>query len=115
MADLRIGLVGCGRIAERGYVPAALRARGVVLAAVADRVPERCASAAPGVPAFPDAASLLEAGLIDAIVLATPVAGRLDDVELACSAGVPALVEKPPAQDADEARALAELNPQPWV
>lgn len=115
MGDLRIGLVGCGRIAERGYVPAASRARDVVLAAVADRVAERCASVAPGVPAFPDAASLLDAGLVHAIVLATPVAGRLDDARLASSAGVPALVEKPPAQDADEARALAELDPQPWI
>jgi hypothetical protein len=33
---LRLGLVGCGRLAERGYVRAVARAKGVEIVAVAD-------------------------------------------------------------------------------
>jgi len=35
-APLRLGLVGCGRLAELGYAPAAAAARGVEIVAVAD-------------------------------------------------------------------------------
>lgn len=113
LQPVRIGLVGCGRVAERGYGPAFRAARGVELAAVADRVSERCARVAPGVPAFEDAAALLDAARVDALVLATPVATRLADARLAAEADVCVLLEKPPAADADEARALATLDPAP--
>ncbi|MFL5945308.1 MAG: hypothetical protein ACJ74D_07910 [Gaiellaceae bacterium] len=41
MSELRLGLIGCGLIAERGYLPALRRARGVRLVAVADRIGAR--------------------------------------------------------------------------
>src|SRR5947207_8154917 len=69
---LRLGLVGCGRLAERGYVPAAELADGVRLAAVADPVAERCERVAPGLPRFASAAELLNAHAADLVVLATP-------------------------------------------
>ena len=53
---MRVGLIGCGRIAERGYVPAFARAEGVELAAVVDVRSERCRAVAPGVAAFADVA-----------------------------------------------------------
>ena len=59
MAELDLGLIGCGRLAERGYLPALARARGVRLAAVADTVQERGARLAPGVPALPALRSCL--------------------------------------------------------
>lgn len=113
--ELRIGLVGCGRLAERGYVPAARIARGVRLAAVADISPSRCAEAAPGVPAYDGAGALVAAGRLDAIVVATPAAAHLADARLAAHAGLPTLVEKPPAPDPDQAAALAALVPAPWI
>ena len=115
MSELRLGLIGCGRIAERGYVPAALRARGIRLAAVADPVAERCARAAPGVPSFGGAAELLAARAADVLVLATPAAAHVPDARLAAAAGVPTLVEKPPAPTAGEAAELAAISPPPWI
>jgi predicted dehydrogenase len=115
VGELRLGLVGCGRLAERGYVPAARLAQGVRLAAVADRVPERCAHAAPGIPSYTCAAELLDARAADLLVLATPARAHLLDARLAAAAGIPTLVEKPPAPTVGEAAELAALDPQPWV
>jgi predicted dehydrogenase len=110
-SPLRIGLIGCGRLAERGYVPAFERAEGVELAAVADPVAERCAGAAPAVPAFTSAAELLAAGAADALVLATPAEAHLPDAREAAAAGVPTLIEKPPAASLADALELARLEP----
>jgi predicted dehydrogenase len=111
--DVRIGLVGCGRLAERGYVPAAQAARGVRLAAVADPVAGRRTAAAPGVPGFEGAAELVAAVAVDGLVVATPVGSHLPVARLAAAAGLPSLVEKPPAADAAGARELARLAPAP--
>ncbi|MGH7266824.1 MAG: Gfo/Idh/MocA family oxidoreductase, partial [Candidatus Rokuibacteriota bacterium] len=78
--DLRIGLVGCGRLAEVGYVQALDAAHGVQLIAVAEPDPvrrTRVAALAGGVPEFPDAAALLRGLPVDALVLATPAAAHL--------------------------------------
>ena len=115
LRTLRVGLVGCGRLAERGYVPALKLAQGITLAALADPVLSRCDTVAPGVPAYTSAAALLAAAEVDAVVLATPAAAHVADATLAAEAGVPALVEKPPASDLAEAQALARLDPAPRI
>ncbi|HVH23651.1 MAG TPA: Gfo/Idh/MocA family oxidoreductase [Pseudonocardia sp.] len=115
--ELRIGLVGGGRLAELGYLPALHAAHGVRLAAVAELDPgrrDRMAGLA-GVPAHPDAAALLAAETVDALVIATPAAAHLADARLGAAAGLPTLVEKPPAVDLAEARELAALTPAPWI
>src|SRR4029079_1142423 len=111
--ELRIGLIGCGRVAERAYVPAVAEVPGVRLAAVADHVSGRCADAAPGVPAFTSAVELIDAGAADALVLATPARSHLADARLAAAAGLPTLIEKPPASTLAEASELARLVPAP--
>lgn len=115
---LRVGLVGCGRLAEVGYVPALRTAAGVELAAVAE--PDharrtRIARLGGQVPAFPDAATLVHEVGVDGLVLATPVDAHLADAEMAAAAGVAVLVEKPPAADRAEAARLAALTPTPWI
>ncbi len=115
MAQLHVGLVGCGRIAERGYAPALARAEGVELAAVADPVRERCERVAPAVPSFGSAAELLAAGAADALVLATPAAAHLPDARLAAEASVPVLIEKPPGSSVEEAAELVALDPSPRI
>jgi predicted dehydrogenase len=114
---LRVGLVGAGRLGEEGYVPALAAAGGVRLAAVAEPDPVRRArvAAAAGVPGFASAEELLAAGGVDALVLATPAAAHLADARLATAAGLPVLVEKPPAADLAEAVELAGLQPAPWI
>ncbi len=117
-AELRIGLVGCGRLAEVGYVPALHAARGVHLIAVAEPDPARrarVAALAGGVPEFPDAAALLHGVPVDGLVLATPASAHLADARTAAAAGVAVLVEKPPAADRHQAEELAALTPAPWI
>lgn len=115
MPDVRLGLIGCGLIAERGYIPALQRARGVRLAAVADTVPERCAKVAPGVSAFIGTAELLRAQAADALVVATPARAHLEAAAAAAAAGVPVLIEKPPAPTAAATAELTRLDPLPFV
>ena len=112
---MRIGLVGCGRIAERGYVPAFARAEGVQLAAVVDQQVERCRAVAPGVAAFADVAELIASGEVDGVVVATPVGAHVEVATEAAEAGLATLVEKPPARTASEAAGLLELDPRPFV
>jgi predicted dehydrogenase len=112
---MRVGLVGCGRIAERGYVPAFARADGVRLAAVVDLQSERCRAVAPGVPAFANVAELAASGEVDAVVVATPVGAHVGVAVEAAEAGLRALVEKPPARTASEAVGLLGLDPAPFV
>jgi myo-inositol 2-dehydrogenase/D-chiro-inositol 1-dehydrogenase len=112
---LRIGVVGCGRLFARGYLPALRRTAGAALAAVADPDLGRCVELAPGTPAFPGAAEMIAAGVVDALVLATPCAAHLADARLAADAGLRTLVEKPPAASGEESASLAGLDPIPWI
>jgi predicted dehydrogenase len=113
-AGLRLGIVGCGRQAQRGHLPAARRAAGVMLAAVADTEVSRCTGAAPGVPAYRSAEGLAIAD-IDAAVIATPTREHLAVARLLAAAGSPAHVQKPPAPDAGSAAELATLPVPIWV
>ena len=114
MSELRIGLVGCGRLAERGYVEGLRRARGVRLAALADPEERRCRQLTAGrVPVHSGIGDLVAGEEVDGIVLATPAAAHLAGARVACGAGLPALVEKPPAATAEEAAEIARLDPPP--
>lgn len=116
---LRIGLVGCGRLAEAGYAPAAAATDSVRIAALADPDPERLASVAAACQGSPvphrDAGELLAAGGVDALVIAAPPEHHEAAARAAAHAGVPALVEKPPAPDAEGAERIAALDPPPWI
>jgi predicted dehydrogenase len=117
---MRLGIAGCGRIAERGYLPAARAAEGVAIAAFADPNPDRLdeclrlwrqgGGEAEG---FADLAGLLAAEPIDLLVVAAPVDHHVALAEKAAAAGVRSLVEKPPAADLAGAQRLATLEPEP--
>jgi predicted dehydrogenase len=112
-----LGLVGCGRLAEAGYIPAVALTPSVRIVAVADPDATRREVVAKlaGAVAFSDAASLLDSVEVDAVVLATPAAAHVGDATLAVRRGVTLLVEKPPAPDAAGAAELARLHPPPLV
>jgi predicted dehydrogenase len=112
---LRLGLVGCGRLAEFGYLPALRRAKAVSLAAVADVNPHRCKEIAPGVPSYRSIQALIEGGGLDAVIISTPTRCHLADARAAAQAKLPVLLEKPPGIDQHEAGALCELMPRPWI
>jgi predicted dehydrogenase len=118
---MRLGIAGCGRIAERGYLPAALAADGVTVAAFADPNPGRLdeclelwrqggGGEAEG---FSDLTGLLAGEPIDLLVVAAPVDHHVSLAEEAAAVGVRSLVEKPPAPDVAGAQRLAALDPQP--
>jgi predicted dehydrogenase len=118
---VRLGIAGCGRITERGYIPAALSTPGVEIVAFTDPDQERlerCLSAweAEGeAEGFDGIASLLERASIDLLVVAAPAATHLPLAEAAAAVGVRLLVEKPPAADLEGAQRLAALDPEPHV
>ena len=112
---IRIGLVGCGRVAEFGYLPAFRIATGVELAGVADIDQTRCKTIAPGVPAYETSRDLINAGGLNALIISTPTRFHLEGARCAAEAGLPALVEKPPGLNVEEAAALKALNSPLWI
>jgi predicted dehydrogenase len=121
MVPLKVGLVGCGRLAERGWIPALAMAEAAGtarLVAVAEPDPLRRAAAAraAGVQAaFADWRELIAAGSADAVVLAIRGREQVEPAVAATAAGLAVLVEKPPGGDRDGAAALARLQPPPAV
>jgi len=55
------------------------------------------------------------AGGVDAIIVSTPTRCHLADAKAAAEAKLPALLEKPPGIDQQEAQALFDLTPRPWI
>lgn len=115
----RLGIVGCGRLAEAGYAPAAAMTKGVQIAAVADPDEARRGAVVAACETSPSAhasvEALLGAGGVDALIIASPPAHHEHAARRACAAGVPCLVEKPPAPDVPGAERIAALRPAPWV
>ncbi|MEO1057107.1 MAG: Gfo/Idh/MocA family oxidoreductase [Actinomycetota bacterium] len=124
-STIRLGLVGCGRLAELGYAQAAAESARVELVAVADPSTARTAAvrravieATPGgvEPAmFGDHEEMVDASELDAVVVATPVDTHVPLVEALVSTDTPVLVEKPPARNGDGARRLAAVGGAVWV
>jgi predicted dehydrogenase len=119
---VRLGIAGCGRIAESGYIPAALTTPEVEIVAFADpdrKRRERCIAeyerSGCETEGFADVASLLSEVPIDLLVVAAPATAHLPLAEAAAAAGVRSLVEKPPAADLDGAQRLAALDPEPFI
>jgi len=112
---VRLGLVGCGRLAEFGYLPAIRSTAGFHLVGVTDVNPARCGAIAPDVPAYRTIQDLITAGSLDCLVISTPTRCHLSDARCATGAGLPTLLEKPPGVDVHEARALLGLIPSPWI
>jgi predicted dehydrogenase len=116
---LQIGLIGCGRLAEIAYLPALNELEQFRLAAVADPDPDRARMislrSAGTPPSFADGERMLGAVALDAVVVCSPVDTHLETARAVAAAGLPALVEKPPARDGSSAAELAALDPAPWV
>lgn len=116
-APLRLGLVGCGRIAERGYAPASARAKNVEIVAVAD--PDRSRrgllAAKLGASAHARASELLAAGPLDGLIICCTHEHHEEVAAQAAAAGLTSLIEKPPAPDAAGALRLAALSPAPYA
>jgi D-galactose 1-dehydrogenase len=92
MKDIRIAIVGFGKIARDQHVPAIKAVPGITLAAVASRN-----ASLPGVPHFPTLEALLNDGPeIDAVALCTPPQVRHAQAVTALAARKHVMLEKPP-------------------
>lgn len=112
-APLNIGLIGCGRAAERLYLPAfsRLKSRARLVAAV-DPIYQRrelILSQVPGCKLFASAEALLREADVAALIIASPPETHVPMTEMALRAEIPVLVEKPLALSLVEARNLEEL------
>ncbi|KYK43339.1 galactose 1-dehydrogenase [Bradyrhizobium liaoningense] len=101
MTDLRIAIVGFGKIARDQHVGAIAAVPGATLAAVASRN-----ASLPELPHFATIEELLEQGPpIDAVSLCTPPQVRRAQAASALAAGKHVMLEKPPGAG------VAELDP----
>lgn len=101
MTELRIAIVGFGKIARDQHVGAIAATPGVTFAAVASRN-----ASLPDLPHFATVEELLEKGPpIDAVSLCTPPQVRRAQAAAALAAGKHVMLEKPPGAG------VAELDP----
>ena len=116
MSDLRIGIVGCGDVARRHYLPAladlADRVRIVSLMDVrresADALVADVAAWSPDVRAFDDLEAMLAAADLDAVIDLAPAPRHAAVNQAILDAGVALYSEKPIASTIDEADRLIE-------
>lgn len=103
---VRLGLIGCGYVSR--YHLAAAKALNLPITAVCDRKLEAAERAAvtTGGRAFTDAHTLLDSGLVDAVILATPHFTHLSLADAALSRGLHVLSEKPLTVASRDAHAL---------
>ena len=101
----RIGVMGCGVVADYGHIPAILDTEGLDLVALYDPNPERLSFVAAkfgNLPAFTDVEAFFSAGL-DAVLVCSPAGAHLTNVLDAARHGVNVLCEKPLALNDEEA------------
>lgn len=110
---IRIGLMGCGKVAGYGHLPAILQTAGLELAAVFEPDADRRADAVerfqPGA-AFDDPGAFYTSGL-DAVTITSPLPCHYANVMGAAGHGLPVLCEKPLAMnDAQAAEMIAKAE-----
>ncbi|HEY2521823.1 MAG TPA: Gfo/Idh/MocA family oxidoreductase [Streptosporangiaceae bacterium] len=107
---LRLGVIGCGRIAQVAHLPALAKAGTIALGGVSDRSPAlaKGVGARYGVPSFTEVSDLL-AQDIEAVLIAVPDRFHLPVGTEALTAGKHVLLEKPAASTSEQAAELARL------
>ncbi len=105
MAEIRIGIIGYGKIAHDQHAPALKGDPAFRLAAVV--APEGAPDA--GVPVFADAAAMLGGTALDAVAICTPPGPRHAIARDCLDAGLHVLLEKPPCATLGEVADLAAL------
>jgi len=100
--SLRLGLVGCGAVAEHYHLPAIIATPGVRLVACADTVVGRAAELArhTGAAVYGNHGDLIPH--VDAVIVTVPNAGHAAVTIALLNAGIHVLVEKPMARSSEE-------------
>ena len=118
---VRVGIVGCGRIAEADHIPAYLEAGGYEITALCDTRPERVSSVQAEFPELKDAArfereaDLFASGKVDAVSICTHNDCHYPQTLAACASGLHVLCEKPMAATLEQTTEMIEAARQAGV
>ena len=106
----KIGLMGCGMIAEYGHIPAILATQGLEAWAVYDPDPEHAYGLQHkfGIPHGYTVSSMFFESGVDAVVVASAAPAHLQNVQEAAKYGLPVLCEKPLAMTDDDAALMIQ-------
>lgn len=116
--QVRVALIGSGRMGSFHAESLTHRIPGAELVAVADPAPgaaARMAATFGAVSAYTDAAEVFADPRVDAVVIAAPARFHADLIIAAAQAGKAVFCEKPLAVNADDAFAMAEAAEQAGV
>ena len=110
---LRVGIIGCGGIANGKHMPSLSKLSQVEMVAFCDLIEERAAKAAkeygvPGAKVYVDYKELLEDKTIDVVHVCTPNRSHSFITVDALEAGKHVMCEKPMAKTSEEARKMLE-------
>lgn len=110
---LRVGIIGCGEIANMKHMPALAKITEAELAAFCDIVPERAQKAAreygvAGAKAYADYKEMVEREALDLVHVCTPNRSHCEISVFALEAGLHVMCEKPMAMDSAEAKRMLE-------
>jgi predicted dehydrogenase len=111
VAPVKLGIVGCGFVAEHRHLPTLRRLPEIHVEAVADADRDRCERVAArfGVPYRYDSVhALLERPEVEAVAVCTPASAHAEVAGAALEAGKHVFVEKPLTLSLEEADALVE-------
>jgi predicted dehydrogenase len=106
---LRVGLLGCGRIARLSHLPLLARLPGIELAAIAEPDPgnrEACRSLAPGAKRFEHYQELLAERSLDAVIICLPPALHAEAAIAGFERGLHVYLEKPLATTLEDGRRI---------
>ena len=115
-SPLGVGIVGCGRAAERLHLPALSGVTGLEVRALCDRDSERLARASQRLPSartYERSTELIDDPSVDVVAICLPTESHADAATAALGAGKHVLVEKPLAStilDADRMVARAATS-----
>lgn len=115
MANLRIGFIGCGGIANQKHFPGMAQQEGVDLVAFCDLVAQRAKEGAkkygtPDAKVYTDYRELLADDSIDAVHVLTPNVSHAEITVAALDAGKHVLCEKPMAISSTEAQMMLDAR-----
>jgi len=107
---VRVGIIGCGEIAQKRWIPCVKHEEHALLVAVSDidaTLAERTAREASVPHHYSDHGKMLEEASIDAVIVATPTPTHLSVTLDALAAGKHIMLEKPMCLDLGEAEQMA--------
>lgn len=110
-SPVRVGIIGCGNVAENRHLPALAALTDLQVVAVADIDQERLHRVADRFRVnhrYPDYRTLLSDPGVEAVAICSPMQSHVEMAIAALDAGKHVLVEKPLATSLDEAETLIE-------